>query len=208
MTENQEQKPQETPLPQNDTGSGGTSNPQSGSIEVESDATVEKHVEVENRVNDFLRAISEETSQLTEFLAQEKKLTNEICSLLAQTLKNLKISFNIPSTYISKLEARQIKLSKEGYLVIKGDGNKVYSKPLEEHPPDIILKVMLVIVPELGKAVKAYRRSICQRVSLLEKIKHELGNLQKAFSPEENESIEQLHQEEIKNPQVTTQGQG
>jgi len=197
------------PLPQDDAYCSSTSQPQNEvAAEVEEDKeTEEKHEEIKGKFNEFMKAISEETSQLVEFILEEKKLTNELCSLLTQTLKSLKISFNIAPEYMPKLVgARQIKLNKEGYLTITRDDNNVDSRPLEDYPPDTILAVMMVIIPELEKAIKAYRKNIIQRVSLLEKIKHELKNLQKAVSPYEKEPSKELQGEGIRKPLMTGEG--
>ena len=80
------------------------------------------------------------------------------------------------------------------------------SRLLEDYPPDTILAVMMVIIPELEKAIKTYRKNISQRVSLLEKIKHELKNLQKVVSPDEKEPSEMLQYEERRNPVIASEG--
>ena len=167
---------------------------QNNELEVEESKELEeKHGEIENKFNEFLTAINEETLQLSEFLIEEKKLTDELCGLLTQTLRRLNISFYISPEYVTKLgEARQIKLNREGHLIIIRDRDKVDSKLLSDYPPDIVLTVVWVIIPELEKAMKAYRSRISKRVSLLEKIKQELKNIEKAFSPTEAESSEQL----------------
>lgn len=201
MGEKSEQKPQQTKgentPPQataNETYLSYARQLQNNELEVEDSKELEeKYGEIENKFNEFLTAISEETLQLSEFIVEEKKLTNELCGSLTQTLRRLKISFDISPKYVTKLgEARQIKLNKEGHLIIIRERDKVDSKLLSDYPPDIILTVVWVIIPELEKALKAYRSRISKRVSLLEKIKQELKNIEKAFSPTEAESSEQL----------------
>jgi hypothetical protein len=201
MEEKPEQKPQQakgenTPSQsdQNETYLSYTRQLQNSELEAEeSKESEEKRGEIENKFNEFLTAINEETLQLSEFLIEEKKLTDELCTLLTQTLRRLKISFYIEPEYVVKLgEARQIKLNREGHLIIIRDRDKVDSKLLSDYPPDIILTVVWVIIPELEKAMKAYRSRISKRVGLLEKIKQELKNIEKAFSPTEAENGEQL----------------
>ncbi len=179
---------------QNETYLSYTRQLQNSELEVEESKELEeKRGEIENKFNEFLTAINEETLQLSEFLIEEKKLTDELCGLLTQTLRRLNISFYISPEYVAKLgEARQIKLNREGHLIIIRERDKVDSKLLSDYPPDIILTVAWVIIPELEKAMKAYRSRISKRVSLLEKIKQELKNIEKAFSPTEAESGEQL----------------
>jgi len=115
---------------------------------------------------------------------KERELTKELCSLMAQILKNLKISFSIPSEYLTSLgeETKQVRLDKNGHLTIIRNDGKVESKPLEEHSPDVILKVLLVVTPELERMITAYRRSVSRRVTMLEKIRHELKSVQEAFA--------------------------
>lgn len=217
MVEELEEKSQESqsenvpwqPLPQDDAYFPYTSQPQNeAAAEVEESMdTKEKHEEIRSKFNEFMKAISEETSQLTDFVLEEKKLIKELCSLSTQILKNLKISFNIHPDCISKLrEARQIKFNKEGYLTIIRNDDTVDSKLLEDYPPDTILAVMMVIIPELEKAIKTYRKNRSHRVSLLEKIKHELKNLQKAVSPDEKELYEMLQDEELRKPVIASEG--
>lgn len=205
MTENLEGRPQENQSenappqqqPQNDAYFSYTrqlQNESSTNVEIE-----EKRGEIENKFNEFLRALNEESSLLNEFLAEEKKLTDELCELLTQILRRLKISFNIPPQYVANVgEARQIKLNSEGHLIIIRDEDKVDSKLLQNYPPEIVLTVLWVIVPEFERVIKVYRKKISRRVSLLEKVKQELKNIQKAFSPEEKESFEQLQHEETR----------
>ena len=159
--------------PQNET----TAQPQSIGFE-------EKSEEIEGKFQEFLKAINEETSQLAKFLVKERELMKELCGLMAQILKNLKISFSIPSECLTSLgeAAKQVRLDKNGHLTIIRNDGKVESRPLEEHSPDVILKVLLVVTPELERMITAYRRSVSRRVTMLERIRHELKSMQEAFA--------------------------
>lgn len=209
MAEKQEEKssdgevaPSQQPS-QNDTYFSYTrqlQNEETEAVELE-----EKRGEIENKFNEFLKAIGEESLQLSEFLLEERKLTNELCGLLTQILRRLKISFNISPEYIASLSnPRQVKLNTEGHLIIIRNGDRVDSKLLQDYPPDVILTVMWVIIPELEKAIKAYRKKISKRVNLLEKIKRELKNIQKAFAPDEKQGLEQLPEEGITRPLIAS----
>lgn len=162
-----------TSQPQNET----TAQPQSIGFE-------EKSEEIEGKFQEFLKAINEETSQLAQFLVKERELMKELCGLMAQILKNLKISFSIPSECLTSLgeAAKQVRLDKNGHLTIIRNDGKVESRPLEEHSPDVILKVLLVVTPELERMITAYRRSVSRRVTMLERIRHELKSMQEAFA--------------------------
>ncbi len=209
MTENPQVAPQasgesQPQPPQNDAYFSYTQQLQNE--EEESREIEDKRGEIESRFNEFLKAISEESLQLSEFLLEERKLTNQLCSLLTQILRRLKISFNIPPEYLASLgKARQIKLNTEGHLILIRDGDKVDSRLLQDYPPDVILTALWVIIPELEKAIKAYRKKISRRVTLLEKIKQELKNIQQAFSPEEKEGFAQFSEEAIKRPLITSE---
>jgi hypothetical protein len=162
-----------------------TSQPQNeATAELQSIGLDEKSEEIEGKFQEFLKAINEETSQLAQFLVKERELMKELCTLLAQILKNLKISYSIPSEYLTSLgeETKQIRLDKNGHLTIIRNDGKVESRPLEEHSPDVILKVLLVVTPELERMITAYRRSVSRRVTMLEKIRHELKSMHEAFA--------------------------
>jgi hypothetical protein len=198
MVENSEEKPRE-----NQSGTASlqpkedasyfptTSQPQdeTAALVEESRKADEDHGGIEDKFTELLKAMNEEISQLTQFLAEERKLTNELCSLLTQILRNLRISFNIPSECLDELDGvKKVKLNKEGHLSIMRKDGKVETKPLEEQSPEVIISVLLTVVPELERAIKAYRRNVSRRVSLLGKIKHELKGLHEAFTPRDNDS--------------------
>lgn len=173
---------------------------------VESIEMEETRGEIQEKFNEFLRAISEESSQLSEFLLEERKLTHELCSLLTQILRRLNISLNVSPKYLTNLgSAREIKLNSEGHLIIIREDDKVDSRRLDDYHPDVIVTVMWIIIPELEKAIKAYRKKISKRINLLEKIKQELRNIQKAFSPDQGESYEQLKDQGIRRPLITSE---
>ncbi len=146
----------------------------------------ERRQEIEVIFTELLRTIGEECLQLSEFLIEERGLTKELCGLLGEILGNLRISFEIPSEYVRCLgRARQMELNSEGHLIIVREDGKVESKLLEDYPPSVIATVLWLVIPNLEKEIRAYLKKISRRVGLLEKIKHELKNIRKAFSPNE-----------------------
>jgi hypothetical protein len=171
----------------------------------ETDADFEKtRAEIEQRFNELLTTISEETIQLSEFLLEERKLIQELCMLLRQILKRLNMTFNIPLKAIPELQmkAKKIVLNKEGHLIVMYEKEKVNSKVLEEYSPEIVLSVIWNVIPELEKSIKTYRRKISERVRIFEKIKKELKNIQKVFSSSRQEEGEvfMVGNEELKSP--------
>lgn len=192
MAEKTEETPQENPnentqqqSPPDETYFPITSQPQNETTaQLQSIGFEEKSEKIEGKFQEFLKAINEETSQLAQFLVKEREMMKELCGLMAQILKNLKISFSIPSECLTSLgeATKQARLDKNGHLTIIRNDGKVESRPLEEHSPDVILKVLLVVTPELERMITAYRRSVSRRVTMLEKIRHELKSMQEAFA--------------------------
>ena len=150
--------------------------------------------EMEQKFEELLRTIREETLQLSEFLIEEKRLIHELYSLLKPILKQLNISFNIPTKAIPLLDrVKHISLNAEGHLILVDEKNAVSSKALEDCSPEVILKVLWVVIPALSESILAYRKRVSFRVSLFERISREFKNLYQTFirrqeKPEEDEN--------------------
>lgn len=144
-------------------------------------------VEIERKFTELLAALSEETVQLSEFLIEEKKLIQELCTLLRDTLRHLNLSFDVPVEAVPELQsnAKKIILNNEGHLIMMYKGEKVSSKILEDYPPRIVLTVIWNIIPELEKSLRNYKRRISQRVNIFEKIRKELKNIRLIFTSSE-----------------------
>jgi len=162
----------------------GSVNSQSGGTSSESPGRVEKSVgEMEQKFDDLLRVVKEETLQLSEFLIEEKRLVQELCLLLKLTLRQLNASFHISPKMISIPEkVNHIILNEEGHLILIDDKGGVNSKALEDYPPETILNVLWVVLPELSEIIVGYRKRISFRVNVFEKISHEFKNLHKMFT--------------------------
>jgi len=178
----------------------------------ETDENFEKtRAEIEKRFNELLTTISEETLQLSEFLLEEKKLIQELCMFLRHILRRLNMTFNIPLKAVPELQgkAKRIVLNKEGHLIVMYEKDKVNSKALEDYSPEIVLSVIWNVVPELERSIKAYRKRISERVSIFERIKKELKNIQKVFSSSNREGNEvfMVGNEEIKSPLSASENQ-
>ncbi|MGQ9545295.1 MAG: hypothetical protein ACUVQX_05865, partial [Candidatus Bathycorpusculaceae bacterium] len=132
-------------------------------------------VEIEQKLQEFLKSISEETLQLSEFLIEEKTLINELCISLKQILKKLNISFNIPPQGIPlKKKVKKVILNEEGHLILVHEKGEVNSAFLAEYPPEIVMAVLWVIIPELAKVIMLYRKKISTRINFFGKLKKEL----------------------------------
>jgi hypothetical protein len=178
----------------------------------ETDENFEKtKAEIEKRFNELLTTISEETLQLSEFLLEEKKLIQELCMFLRHILRRLNMTFNIPLKAIPELQekAKRIVLNKEGHLIVIYERDKINSKVLEDYSPEIVLSVIWNVIPELERSIKTYRKRISERVSIFERIKKELKNIQKVFSSSNREGNEvfMVGNEELKSPLSASENQ-
>ncbi|MGB9853811.1 MAG: hypothetical protein ACPLRY_03270 [Candidatus Bathyarchaeales archaeon] len=144
---------------------------------------IEKHkVEFEQKLQELLKIISEETLQLSEFLMEEDKLIKELCNSLKQVLKKLNVSFNIPLKDMPiKAKVKRVILNEECHLILVYEKGEVHSAFLAEYPPEIVMATLLVIMPELAKVIMLYRKKISARVSFFGRIKKELKNVVKAI---------------------------
>ncbi|RLI21632.1 hypothetical protein DRO54_03210 [Candidatus Bathyarchaeota archaeon] len=160
---------------------------------------VEKFKEIEKKLQDILKMIEEETMQLSEFIMEEKNLTNESCTLLRGILKKLKISFKLPAKAVKlPKKPKEVILNEEGHLILVFEKGEVISKLLEEYPPETVMSVIWEILPGLAKSIKIYREKISSRVSFFEKVKRELRNVFKIFSSSEAKESEDEYEKDIK----------
>lgn len=138
---------------------------------------------LDEKMQESLKILSEETLQLSEFLWQEEKLIKELCTLLKLVLRQLNISFNLPPNILPRTEKMQkIVLNDEAHLIIVNDQNEVRSKALEDYPPHVIFNVVSFVVPELSRSLTSYRKRISMRISLFDRVNQELKNLRNIFA--------------------------
>jgi hypothetical protein len=144
-----------------------------------------------DQMQESLKALSEETLQLSELIWQEAKLTKEFCAVLKQVLKQLKISFNLPvNIFAQGQRLQQAILNSEAHMILINDKNEVESRALEDYPPDVISNMISYIVPELSKSLTLYRQKIAARIDLFDKVNRELRNLQNISDNNSNKNEE------------------
>jgi len=155
----------------------------SESEEVLNTEEIEKHkVELEQKLQELLKSISEETLQLSEFLMEEDRLVKELCTSMKQILKKLNVSFNIPPRDMPiKAKVKKVILNEECHLILVYEKGEVHSAFLAEYPPEIVMATLLVIMPELAEVIMLYRKKISTRVSFFARIRKELKNVVKAI---------------------------
>ena len=161
-----------------------------GSREVLDEKEIEKSkVEIDQKLQELLKSINEETLQLSEFLMEENKMMEDLCMSLKQILKKLNVSFNIPpqSVPIGK-NIKKVILNEEGHLILVYEKGDVNSGFLAEYPPEIVMAVLWTVMPELAKVVMLYRKKISMRVNFFGKVKKELKDVVKAIIGKEGAS--------------------
>jgi len=152
--------------------------------------------EMEQKFEELLRVIREETLQLSEFLVEEKRLIHESYVLLKLTLRQLNASFHISPKMIPLSEKiKHVVLNEEGHLILVDDKGGLSSKALEDYPPEVILNVLWVILPELSEMIVGYRKRISFRVNIFEKLGREFRNLHKIFSKRQEEQASESSEE-------------
>jgi hypothetical protein len=148
-------------------------------------------VEIEQKLQELLKSISEETLQLSEFLMEENSLMNELCASLKQILKKLNVSFNIPPQDVPlRKNVKRIILNDEGHLILVHEKGDVSSAFLAEYSPEIVMAVMWVIMPELAKVMMLYRKKISTRVNFFGRVKKELKGIAKAMVGGKGEAVQ------------------
>jgi len=181
--------------------------------EVLSVEEIEKHkAEFEQKLQELLKSISEETLQLSEFLMEEEKLIKELCMSLRQVLKKLKVSFYIPPRELPiRGKVKRIILNEECHLILVYEKGDVHSAFLAEYSPEIVLATLMVIMPELAEVLMLYRKRISTRVNFFGRIKRELKNVVKAIvgsqevKEPEKESMDAIKSALNNENQTTTQ---
>jgi hypothetical protein len=138
--------------------------------------------EIEQKLQELLKSISEETLQLSEFLMEENNLMSELCMSLKQILKKLNVSFNIPPQDVPlRKNVKKVILNEEGHLILVHEKGEVASAFLAEYPPEIVMAVLWLIMPELAKVIMLYRKKISTRVNFFGRVKKELKGVAKAI---------------------------
>jgi len=141
----------------------------------------ESEIEVEQKLQQLLKDISEETLQLREFLTEENRLMSELCVSIKQIMKKLGVSFDIPPSNIrASKNIKRVILTQEGHLTFFYEKGEAHSAFLAEYPPEIVIAVLWIVMPKLAKVVITYTKKIRTRISLFKKLRNELKTIAKA----------------------------
>lgn len=160
------------------------------SIFQEKEVDDERIKELEEKIFSFMKAISEDTRQLSEFMMEEGNIVKDVCAYLIKILSQLDLSVVLPEKIVPAIKScEKIILNSQGHLIIIKEKGEVESKSLEKYPPEIILMVILGVIPRLKEAVNTYMKKISVRINFFEKINEELGSIQKNFEFSLGESL-------------------
>lgn len=138
--------------------------------------------EDQKRLQELLHKIDEESCQLSVCLAEERKLMVELCESMAEILKRLHISINIPPRNLPFQEkARKVFLSEEAFLKLSLEKDEEQSAFLGEYPPEVVMAVLQIVVPELHRTITSYKKKVSVRVSFFEEIRNEVKSIAKTI---------------------------
>jgi hypothetical protein len=140
----------------------------------------------EQKIHELLKSINEESIQLGKILTDENRLVEEVCSSLMLITRKMGVSFNIsPQSIPFKKPPEKVILSKEGRLTLTYEKDVEDSAFLAEYPPETVMATLWAVVPELAKAMGAYRRKVSSRANFFMKVKMELKTLAKSIAGNE-----------------------
>ena len=142
----------------------------------------------EQKMQELLQSMNEESAKLSGYLAEENKITIDLCNSLVQVTKKLHVSFDIPPRNLSlQRNTKKALLSEDGYLKIQ-QNEDTHSAFLAEYPSEVVMAVLWVIVPELTKAISVYRKRANSRISFFEGLKKELKNVTRTIVGDKTEN--------------------
>lgn len=145
--------------------------------------------EIEQKLQELLKTIDEESNQLNRFLTDENKLISEVCNSLAMVLKKLRVSFGIaPQDIPFNRKVEKTILNEEGNLVVFYEKNEKHSAPLAEYSPEIVMAVLWLVIPELARTMIVYRRKLSARATFFERVKKELNAAAKIITENSKET--------------------
>jgi hypothetical protein len=142
----------------------------------------------EQEMQEFLRTIERETSELSVSLTEEGKLIREVCVSLTQILKKLDLSIDIPTKGIPvDKNTKKIILNKDGDLQLFNQNDEKQSAPLSEYPPELLIAIIWKIMPELVKIMTTYKNHVGKRMHFFEEVRKELRTIANAMARNRSE---------------------
>ena len=153
------------------------------------DQEEKKPNEHEQKIQEFLKALREETSELSISLAEENRLIKDICLSLTQALRKLEVTVTIPAEEMPvNKNIRKLILNQEGTLKLLDENREVQSALLSEYPPEIVMAVISVVIPQLARVAASHRKRVKTRLGFFEEVRKELKAIISAIAGKSEEN--------------------
>jgi hypothetical protein len=126
-----------------------------------------------------IKALAEESLQISELTEMEKTYAAEVISLLKAVIEPLNNTFHIKPTSLSKTDSsiQDVVLTPQSIVVVMHSTGTINSRPLESFSTEILMRIIAEVVPEAKRFLVEKRQKITGRVSSLEKIAREFRKL-------------------------------
>ena len=152
--------------------------------------------ESEKELQQLLENINAETAQLNKFMSEENSLMNELCASLKRIMSRIRLSVEIPPESLPlKEKSRKAVLNETGHLVLVNEKGEEKSRSLSEYPPEVVMAVLWIVIPELAKIIATYKKRASARVNFFEKVKKELLRATKTLIGNEEKTAETTQKE-------------
>jgi hypothetical protein len=132
-----------------------------------------------------IKALAEESLQISELTEMEKSYGSEVIGLLKQVIEPLNNTFHIKPTSLSKTDSsiQDVVLTPQSMVVVMHSTGTINSRPLESFSTEILMRIIAEIVPEAKRFLVEKRQKITGRVGSLEKIAREFRKLPTQSAP-------------------------
>jgi hypothetical protein len=126
-----------------------------------------------------IKALAEESLQISELTEMERTYATEVIALLKQVIEPLNNTFHIKPTSLSKTDSsiQDVVLTPQSIVVVMHSTGTMNSRPLESFSTEILMRIIAEVVPEAKRFLVEKRQKITGRVGSLEKIAREFRKL-------------------------------
>lgn len=126
-----------------------------------------------------IKALAEESLQISELTEMERTYATEVIGLLKQVIEPLNNTFHIKPASLSKTDSsiQDVVLTPQTIVVVMHSTGTINSRPLESFSTEILMRIIAEVVPEAKRFLVEKRQKITGRVGSLEKIAREFRKL-------------------------------
>lgn len=123
-------------------------------------------------VSDELDYLETELSEIRELSRIEKTLSLEVVDALKPLLKQLSRRFEIRPSVFPKLGefVTRMVIMPDGEIILEFEGGTVKTRPLEDLPPESLVKILAEILPSILEIVSEQREILSERKDALEQV--------------------------------------